>query len=402
MWWFYILTCSLLPSVVTVLIWGPLTDIIGRRRAMLAVPFINAIRSITYLINAYFLHAHPGYLLFGSFLSCLYGEFQGVVALCYAYMADITKDNLDHRTMRMAFLEGSLFFAGVPAGLLAGFLLQQVGYVPVFLLTLCVNLGMFSYVYFFLTEKKALPTLEDRPFSGEKSVSTEAILQKINAYERRKFGILNPLTHIKQVVIVVTSSENRCIILPLVIAFGISVCALLGELIVQTLYLQNKPFNLSPKMLGYYSASQSTVRGIGIILVTQLSFRLLNLSDYTLIFIGLSSLISCYFLIGLARSVTTVFLVNIAGFAVPTTTSALRSVVTKQVSNENYGAVLSSVEAMEAIAAVAANGITLWTYNLTLSIYSGVVFFSLSGIAVVALAFVLIAFCYSRTTLTIN
>ncbi|XP_065657857.1 proton-coupled folate transporter-like [Hydra vulgaris] len=395
-WWFYMLTCSLVPSVLTVLIWGPLTDIIGRRYAMLAVPFINAIRSIIYLINAYILHAHVGFLLFGSFLSCFYGEFQGVVALCYAYMADITQDNLDHRTVRMAFLESSLFFAGVPAGLLAGFLLQQIGYVPVFILTLIVNLIMFLYVFCFLPDKKSLNSVGN--ISPEKAfISKENFLNCVGKNEKKNFALLNPINHIKKVIMVVTSRENRLIVLPLILAFGVTVCSLLGELIVQTLYLQNKPFNMSPKLLGYYSASQSTVRGIGIIFVTQLSYRLLKLNDYTLILIGLLSLTTCYLLIGLARSVEAVFLVNIVGFAIPTTTSALRSVVTKQVSYENYGAVLSSMEAIEAIAAVAANGISLWTYNLTLNFYSGVVFYGLSGIALSAFVFVILAYCYSRS-----
>nr|XP_004209021.2 proton-coupled folate transporter [Hydra vulgaris] len=392
-WWFYMLTCSLVPSVLTVLVWGPLTDIIGRRYAMLAVPFINAMRSIIYLINAYFLHAHVGYLLFGSFLSCFYGEFQGVVALCYAYMADITQDNLDNRTMRMAFLESSLFFAGVPSGLLAGYLLQEIGYVPVFILTLIVNLIMFFYVFCFLPDKKSLNSV------GNKSteVATEQFLNCVGKIEKKKIALLNPIKHIKKVIMVITSRENRLIILPLILAFGVTVCSLFGELIVQTLYLQNEPFNMSPKLLGYYSAAQSTVRGIGIIFVTQLSYRLLKLNDYTLIFIGLLSLTTCYLLIGLARSVEAVFLVNIVGFAIPTTTSALRSVVTKQVSYENYGAVLSSMEAFEAIASVAANGISLWTYNLTLDVYSGVVFYGLSGITLIAFVFVMLACCCSRS-----
>ena len=34
-WWFSLLLFSLLPTVFTVLVWGPVTDIIGRRRYIL-------------------------------------------------------------------------------------------------------------------------------------------------------------------------------------------------------------------------------------------------------------------------------------------------------------------------------------------------------------------------------
>ena len=50
-------------------------------------------------------------------------------------MADRTVNDLDERTMRMAFVEASLFLSGIPAGLLSGYLLQNMGFVSVFTLT---------------------------------------------------------------------------------------------------------------------------------------------------------------------------------------------------------------------------------------------------------------------------
>ena len=132
------------------MIWGPVTDVIGRKKAMIFVPLMNGTRAIVYLINSYFLTAHPKYLLFGSFLSCFYGESQGVIVLCYAYMADVTVTDLNQRTVRMAVLEACLFAAGIPAGLLSGYLLQQTGYISVFILTLSVNVIMLPYVICFL------------------------------------------------------------------------------------------------------------------------------------------------------------------------------------------------------------------------------------------------------------
>ena len=48
-------------------------------RAMVVVPIVNGTRSLIYILNAYFITIHPAYLIFASFLSSLYGEFQGVV-----------------------------------------------------------------------------------------------------------------------------------------------------------------------------------------------------------------------------------------------------------------------------------------------------------------------------------
>ena len=91
-----------------------------------------------------------------------------------------------------------------------------------------------------------------------------------------------------------------------------------------------------------------------------------------------------------------VFIVNTAGFAVSVATATLRSIVTKQVTQNNYGAVLASMEAFDATAGVITNAMSLWTYNLTLTVYSGVVFFSLAGFSFVSLVIVLVTFCVQR------
>jgi len=401
-WWFYLLTCSLVPSVFTVIIWGPITDAIGRKKAMVFVPFVNGLRALVYLTNSYFLNAHPAYLLFGSFLSCFYGEFQGVVALCYAYMADVTADDLNQRTMRMAFIEAGVFGAGIPAGLLSGYLLQQIGFVPVFILTLGINVIILLYVVCFLPSSEVhSDPVQPSPVNVKSNLigssgSSQEIENELPSNVPTVNGamnLFNPFYHFKHVFQVITNKECRRIVLPLILAFGLSVCAVLGELIVQTLYLKNKPFEFSFQEIGYYSAVQSAIRGLGVIVITQLSFRWLHLEDYTLIIVGLISQIVCYLLIGFARSTVVVFLVNIAGVATPVATATLRSLVTKQVSEKHYGTVLASLEAMDAISGVITNSLSLWTYNLTLTIYSGVVYFALSFLSLLSLVVVILTLC---------
>ena len=127
------------------------------------------------------------------------------------------------------------------------------------------------------------------------------------------------------------------------------------------------------------------------ILITQLSFHCFHLGDYTLIIIGLVSQIICYVLIGLSRSTIAVYLVNITGLAVPVATTTLRSLTTKHVSEQNYGSVLAAIEAADAIAGVITNSVSLWTYNLTLTIYSGVVYFALAGLSLFSLTLAVLA-----------
>lgn len=388
---------SLLPSVFTVLIWGPITDVIGRRQAMIFVPMINAMRALVYLINSYYMSSHVAYLLFGSFLSCFYGEFQGVVALCYAYLADVTENHLDQRTMRMAFIEASLFFAGIPAGLVSGYLLESLGFVSVFGLNIGINVCILLYVIFYLPKDNQPRRTYENLCSDDVAVSSGNKTQKEFTPVTSCQGLFNPFAHFKHVFTVVLSPSCCTIVVPVILSFGFSVCAVYGELVVQTLYLTNQPFVFSPQIIGYYSAVQSAIRGLGVILFTQLSYHYFNFSDHTLILIGLLSQVVCYVCIGLARSLLTVFIFNITGLAIPVATATLRSLATKNVSSENYGAVLASLEAMDVIAGVLTNASTLWTYNLTLHIYSGIAFFALGGFALLSMAFLLVGYCFRKS-----
>ena len=486
-WWFLLLLASLLPSVFTVLVWGPITDLIGRRRAMFMVPLINATRSLVYLVNAYFVESHVAYLLFGSFLSCFYGEFQGVVALCYAYLADVTAQDLDQRTMRMAFIEASLFFAGIPAGLLSGYLLERLGFVSVFGLNVGINLMILLYVIFYLpkdgqeinydkfsdnstklnesprhsldaspsdagdrgmsqtgeahsqvisptpitpsstttTTNTSDSTLRTSSFDDEggdisitrsggkhlgnesnsplkKSSTYESIINDSSTSNRDEIScgqLFNPFSHLQHVFKVVMSPSCRAVVIPVILSFGFSVCAVYGELVVQTLYLTNQPFAFHSRTIGYYSAVQSGLRGVGVIVLTQLSYRVFHFTDYTLIIVGILSQILCYVAIGVARTPLSVFLVNIAGVGIPVATTTLRSLATKNVSSENYGAVLASLEAMDALAGVLTNACTLWTYNLTLHIYSGIAYFALAAFALLSLIFLGLGYFLRRRSL---
>ena len=348
-------------------------------------------------------------------------------------MADVTSDHLEQRTMRMAFVEASLFFAGIPAGLLSGYLLQSLGFVSVFGLNIAINACTLLYVIFYLPkdgvgEEKLSASYEKFPdvtgggdggsspddskchvLPSTQPQSTSVTTKRNNDYEdigssstatttdgnNKEIScgqLFNPFSHLYHVFKVVTSPLCRKVVIPVILSFGFSVCAVYGELVVQTLYLTNQPFAFNPQTIGYYSAVQSGLRGVGVIVLTQLSYRVFYWSDYTLITVGIVSQILCYASIGVARTPLAIFVVNVAGVGIPVATTTLRSLATKNVSAENYGAVLASLEAMDALAGVLTNASTLWTYNLTLHIYSGIAYFALTGFALFSLLFLGVGF----------
>ena len=311
LWVLILLLATLLPSMFTVLIWGPIADRIGRKRAMIVPPIFFGLQSVVYLLNSTkFYSSHVVYLVFGAVATSIFGDFQGAYAIAYSYLADITERN-SKRTMRMAIMEGIMFFSGAPAGLAAGFLLQKFGFGPVFISTLSISFLMFVYVTVILPTPKPVASdpvenkssLEDtssiRSVDGEggsddknteeeKPLFCRGMNQSNQQIDRIKY-YMNPLNHLKEIINVIRFSKSKVLIVTLLICFWLALIAIAGELYITVLFVKNRPFNLSSEEVGYYFAFVSVARGFGTVVLSQIAVRFFGLGDFLMITIGLQA-----------------------------------------------------------------------------------------------------------------
>ena len=411
-WMLVLLSCALLPSLITVLIWGPFADIIGRKRAIVVPPVLLGMQCLAYFLNSHYVVASPLYLIPGAFITSLYGEFQGAYAIAYSYMADVT-DKSSIRNLRMAIIEGIMFFSGAPAGLVGGFLLQKFGYQPVFITTACLCVVMFINVLYFLPSPLSNVHSSDNPKTSSKtsSVSDESVPEndeelpimsgrdQHNKYQVIKDN-LNPLMHLRKVMKVIFDRRSMKVLLPLLLAFGFCVLSLTGELYVTVLYIKHNPFNLTPEEIGYYNAFISVVRGLGAIILTQVIIRCCRLKDYMLIIIGLISQITNYFLLGLSSSKIMLYIISVSGLGIGVGTSSIRATISKQVPTDSHGTALAAIEFMDVLAAFLGNIISNSIYLYTVSSYPGTAFFVLGSVVIISLLITSITWCSCRVIVT--
>ena len=220
-------------------------------------------------------------------------------------------------------------------------------------------------------------TDENQDFPDKTTVNEEEPISVDN--------IINPYLHFKESFLVIADKEYRHIVLPLVLALMcfVSVCSSGHQLHV--LYMKNKPFMLSTAEVSYVLAENAVARGLGVIITASVSFYWLKITDYGMVIIGAISIITFMILMGVARSGLAAVLVAPTSFALPISVVALRSIITKQVSPDRYGAIMSSLEAMETIAVVITLFATLWLYQETLSFYTGMPYFILAVSALAGL-----------------
>ena len=248
----------------------------------------------------------------------------------------------------------------------------------------------------FQTQKKSEPDVNSTLplLQGiEGTVNDETTTDKTTVNKEEPISvdkILNPYLHFKESFLVIADKEYRHIVLPLVIAVMcfISVCS--SELQLDVLYLKNKPFMLSTGEVSYVLAENAVARGLGVIITASVAFYWLKITDYGMVIIGAISIITFMVLMGVTRSRLAAVLVSPTSFALPLAVVALRSIITKQVSPNRYGAIMSSLEALETVAVVIMLFVTLWLYQGTLSFYTGMPYFILAISALVGLIIIIV------------
>ncbi|XP_066929248.1 lysosomal proton-coupled steroid conjugate and bile acid symporter SLC46A3-like [Clytia hemisphaerica] len=430
LWWFAILASSQIPSILTVLIWGPISDVIGRKKAILLVPIMSILQNIIFLLCSYYMNSSIIYLCVGMFMACLFGEFPGVLALSCAFIADVTTGRkAKSRTSRMALVDCAVNLAGVPAGLFAGQLLKHLGFTAVFGLSIGFNVIILLYIIFLLPDTRAIQIANELDFKqsmeikpGKKSTTKDIVISnkaididvtdiespEVNAsakpatnptdndvtdtsnQETRKLScdLFMPHKQIYLVYKLLSSKGIRHLILPPLLAFTFIIYAFVGELTLTSLYIKNEPLALEPDFIGYYYASQATIRCFGCLATTQIATRILKASDINVLLFGVVSQMVSYILIGLSKSELSVFMANLSSFGIPVALTISRSYTSKQVPPEQVGTLMAAFESIDALS-FTTNLMSIEVYNATLSKYAGAVWFFLAGCSFIGFALTL-------------
>ncbi|XP_066915679.1 lysosomal proton-coupled steroid conjugate and bile acid symporter SLC46A3-like [Clytia hemisphaerica] len=391
-WWYAVLASAQIPAIFTVLIWGPISDAIGRKKAMIVIPIVSILQNIIFVLCSHFMSSHVIFLCIGMLLACLFGELPGVIALSCSFIADVTRGKKSEtRIARMAFVEFSINLAGIPAGLFGGHLLKSMGFVSVFCLSICVNILLLLYIIFILPDPTKLNNNVEDQYKENKSYSMENG-SKSNQQQHPELStttdspaskspidwdLFKPHKQIQKVFKLVTSKERRSYVLPALANFLCVIYAFTGELSITALFLKGEPLNFGANYIGYYFANQAVIRSIGVVATTQIAYHVVKATEMSTIMFCTCSQIVCFVLIGASNTTLFVFLVNIAGFATPGPMSVLRSYISKQVPQDKVGTVLAACASIEATS-YTLNLITLQIYNHTLEWFHGTAFMFLA------------------------
>ncbi|KAM4045867.1 LOW QUALITY PROTEIN: proton-coupled folate transporter [Anomaloglossus baeobatrachus] len=342
-WSLYLNLSGLLVGLFSVMLLGPWSDHVGRR-AVLIAPFIGlSLQVVVYLVVMY-QELHVGYLLLGRIIGGITGDFNMILAGCFAYIADIT--DRPSRTFRVAILEACLGIAGMVASIIGGHWRKVQGYIYPFWLAFAVNVFTAFYVYFCVRE----------------------------SVKERKPSRLFTIRHYQSIFHLFTlpgDNGRRSKLFLYCLALLLVVTVHMGAKDLMVIYELSFPLCWDSDLIGYGSAAEhltylSSLAGLRL-------FQLC-LADSWVAEMGFLSNISGLVVFSLAATTPIMFTGYGLRFFSMATTPVIRSKLSKLVEEGEQGALFSVVGSVEGVSFILATSIFNSLYPATLYFMRGFTF----------------------------
>uniref|UniRef100_A0A8B9K4K5 Proton-coupled folate transporter n=1 Tax=Astyanax mexicanus TaxID=7994 RepID=A0A8B9K4K5_ASTMX len=281
------------------------------------------------------------WFLLGRICSGLSGDFNAILAGCFAYVAD-TSDKRS-RTFRVAILEACLGLAGMFASIIGGKWRHAQGYINPFWLVLTTNLATALYAYLFVPESVT-------PDPETKLVSTR---------------------HYRAVYDLYTSGGkkgHRAWLWLYTLCFFLVVTVHFGSRELYVLYELSTPLCWDSELIGYGSAAQHLSY-----ISSLLGLKALQqcLEDSWVAIIGLASNVAGLVVFSVADTTALMFTGYGLSFLIMASTPVLRSKLSKLVDPSEQGALFASVACVEGLCSLVASGLFNSLYPATLHVMKG-------------------------------
>ena len=234
---------SHIPSIIVTILLGPLSDRYGRKPVLILAGVGSAIEGIMAILILHF-KLSPYYFIAAYFVSGLSGNFTGVLAASFAYIADVSSTKW--RGFRIGVLE-ACFSVGIACGQLSeGFWLQwnNCDFIqPMWLYTAC-NIMVVFYAAVCIPESL---TKKQRMENAEKTLTKgfKSLIRGIKIFTPR----MEP-HYVTWKLWAVT------------IVAGVMVFDVAGSTFISVYFLKTPPFDLDVLLIGVYQSVQHVSKAL--------------------------------------------------------------------------------------------------------------------------------------------
>ncbi|KAM7413261.1 hypothetical protein PAMA_020577 [Pampus argenteus] len=345
-WNLYISLGGFSVGLLVVPLMGSWSDLSGRRPVLILPNLGLALQAVVYLVVMY-LKLPVAYFLLGRLLSGLTGDFNAILAGCFAYVAD--SSDKPSRTFRVAVLEACLGLSGMLASIIGGQWRRAQGYINPFWLVLATSLASALYAYLFVRES-VLPDPSAKLFTTRHYKAIWHLFSSGGSANEAGGGF------------------HRCKLWLYMLCFFLVVTIHMGSRDLFVLYELSSPLCWGPALIGYGSAAQHLAY-----LSSLLGLKIMQrcLEDSWVAVVGLASNISGLVVFSVADTTLLMFTGYGLCFLFMAATPVLRSKLSKLVGLSEQGALFACVACVESLCFLVGSSLFNSLYPATLHFMKG-------------------------------
>ena len=363
---------GIFPAVILMLPLGSMTDLVSRQKILLLPAIASLLSCLITLCSSFFITLHEGFLVLASFITSIFGDESGFLALCCAYSIRARPGSI---LLAVVVVNASVRTGRATGNLIVNYLTRYYGYSSAFLLATVALVIALLYALTVIPpvddESKEHPDKESFGFWNDFKEHTKDTWLHLVSFVKKNF----------------LHAKDKTMPLLLVASF-FNLAANGGERALITLFLKHSPLNLKSDEIGVYLALFELSRAAGLIVLVAIINRCLQLSDYTIMFMGTISRILKYTALSFSTTKLMVYLTTILACPASFMSSAVRSQMTKLADKEEHGISLSFIALLAnsglLFMSLGANGL----FIATATVYSGCSILLLSFSNLIAFAVV--------------
>ncbi|XP_038053197.1 proton-coupled folate transporter-like [Patiria miniata] len=343
---------QVVPSLVSAPLIGSWSDLGGRKRALI-IPIIGYLIGSFVWIFVTYTNGKLWYLLLAEFCLGLTGDFSAVLAVCNAYLVDITTER--ERTFRLIMVGITIEVGTAASQILLGYWVVRQGFGLPFWFVVAAMLASLLYITCVLKETRA------------KSGGLENLELFNNRLLDDIYGMLMRY-----------GSEKRRQMIFFITILGLHMMILYTAFLLVLLYVLSPPLCWTPVTVGYYVASALLLGSAG----TLLGGKIFNMcvDDLGVVQMGALSFATSLILVAFSKSTMTLFFAGIFGSFRFLVSPAVRSRLSKLVDEEEQGAMFSLASSIESIGHLIGPLIFNLMYGVTTGFYQGFTFLVMAAV----------------------
>ncbi|KAG5668431.1 hypothetical protein PVAND_016371 [Polypedilum vanderplanki] len=354
---------TFIPCVLILFI-GSWSDRNGRRKPCMMIPiFGELVSSAGLILNAYYKDWSMEVAgLTEALFEGITGGWATMLMGAFSYIADVTSE--ERRTFRIG-IANTFFSIGMPiASAAGGFLIKQIGFLWVFIISVIIHLIAFLYALFVLKE----PAIKTEVSKSKKQNCIIDFFDPTNTIETFKIGF---------------KRGRRIKIAVLLILVIIVVGPMHGEQSVVYLFTRLK-FNWNEVNFGIYQTFSTVVTMSGTFLALVILSRILKIHDALIGIIASLSKIAASFVYAFAMTPFMFYFGPVTEFIHYVSFIAMRSIASKIVEQNERGRLNSLVGLIEALAPSIYAPMYSQIYTATITTFPGAFYLVGGGLKIFA------------------